>query len=273
MADNEDRATNWGDISNEDRVFFTASLEKAMHYSSKAASEQGGEPLIIRLSVPDKSKLVPDYDAQVAMQKSMTQGKMDPEYMKNMSRSDYTVKSRNRRSDYHGAATKRFSDDIGKWGYKGRIPSKFFHEFYIPEFHHSGAVEPYELEQSDYRANSRENMKAYLFTVEEMGYEYGDPDFDLGSHKTDQAEMEKYGWYGERGYDYAEFEEWMYDNDGYKKWELWKKMPEDVRDDYYDFFDFAENYSSEGGDGPLYESERKVTTGVLLESFKSFRGW
>ena len=170
-----DRKTNFGEISNEDRIFFTASFNKAIYYSTNSARKNGGEPLIIKFRVPDKSKLVPDYDVAIGQQKGETGRELDDEYEKNLSSQGRAMGDWDSRSDHWGTSTKGQTNEVGKWGYKGRIPSNFFTEFYIPEFITTGENDYVNAE--DFNSFDLEQMKNYVLSLE-FGEEYGNPHYD-----------------------------------------------------------------------------------------------
>lgn len=100
------------DIEHTEYVFLSGTFAESVFYAYNASqqpkSSYGRFPIVLELDVPDKSLIVPDYDADV------TKGE-EPyyQYRVHAPRQHYTMKAMG------------VSREIGKWGYKGRIPAKF----------------------------------------------------------------------------------------------------------------------------------------------------
>lgn len=99
------------EIYHPEHIFFVATFEGAMYYAENAvhASEKelhnwDNYPIIIEFEIPDTSLLVPDYDADVSTtSKPYFQRAREPREKTSMKASGV-------------------SREVGKWGYKGRIP-------------------------------------------------------------------------------------------------------------------------------------------------------
>lgn len=103
--------SNFGDIKTKGMVFFTSNYEKAVWHSKKAASVNNSYPCVIELRVPDKSKMIVDFDLANAYYSDDSKIKdIGYEPNKNRYRNNYDTK-------------RDISNKIGVFGYKGRIPS------------------------------------------------------------------------------------------------------------------------------------------------------
>ena len=111
--------SNWSDqnIHHDDRIFLAARLEDAEYHAGETSRKKNSKPLIIKVSVPDKAKIQPDFDADTVATGDQTYYH-DPKDMPNlMTRSsvDATKSSRN----------------AGVVAYTGRIPSAFITAVYL----------------------------------------------------------------------------------------------------------------------------------------------
>jgi hypothetical protein len=112
-------------IFHPEHIFMAATLEAAMYYSDNAVSndrenKRGWEsfPIIIEFTVPDPDLLVPDFDADV------TAGAKPYYQHKNKPPTKTAMKAIG------------VSREVGKWGYKGRVPVSFFKWIYYYNPYH-----------------------------------------------------------------------------------------------------------------------------------------
>jgi len=119
--------SNFGhrDIYHEKEVFFAASFHDAKFYANNAIYDKGKSrqyekipgiyPVILEFTVPDRDKVVPDFDAELS-------SKHQRHYDHPISRPEDNT------SDMKPMA---LSKEIGKFGYSGRIPASFIKWVYI----------------------------------------------------------------------------------------------------------------------------------------------
>ncbi|RMH18707.1 MAG: hypothetical protein D6698_06655 [Gammaproteobacteria bacterium] len=125
--------TNWEDYPHRDLVFVSSIWAGSLFHADNAtrvARDRGlrgpyntcPEPMVIKLSVPDKNILVPDFDVASALKMGLGKpyGSTD-EYREGISRGDH-VRDKQKRRDW-----KRY----GIYGYLGRIPARYFKAIYM----------------------------------------------------------------------------------------------------------------------------------------------
>lgn len=108
------------DIWHETEIFFAATFDESKFYAYNAKSNSGGIPIIFEFTIPDKSLLKPDYDADTASTNRS-------DYYQNQPTPKFTSKS--------SMKPMGLSRETGKWGYSGRIPSKFIRWVYLYRHH------------------------------------------------------------------------------------------------------------------------------------------
>lgn len=108
--------TNYSNIEHGDAIFFTTKIGKAM-YHAQNASHRGGLPLIISFSIPDQSKIIPDYDIDIN-----SGGKTYAHIEK------YTGRTSVRKMAGDPA---KLSREFGNYGYRGSIPPKFINDDFL----------------------------------------------------------------------------------------------------------------------------------------------
>jgi hypothetical protein len=107
-------------IIHKSHIFFISEFEEAIFYAKNAVREDEEEgkyynyPIIIELTIPDQSLIVPDFDADIST--------TSPEYYQGMRTSEPTTKTTMK--------SMGVSRETGRWGYKGRIPAKFIRWVY-----------------------------------------------------------------------------------------------------------------------------------------------
>lgn len=130
--------SNFKNIVHGDKVFITTNIEKAYFHSTQCAGENDSFPVIISLKVPDPDQLILDYDVAVDLY-----GAEHPETVK----LGYNDIMRKATGANYLSRTKEIADvvnrirssgenlntKLGIFGYKGRIPSKFFKGLLIDE--------------------------------------------------------------------------------------------------------------------------------------------
>jgi hypothetical protein len=104
------------EIYHETEIFFAATFDGSKFYAYNARANSGGIPIIFEFTIPDKSLLKPDYDADTASTNRS-------DYYQNQPTPKYTSKS--------SMKPMGLSRETGKWGYSGRIPSKFIRWVYL----------------------------------------------------------------------------------------------------------------------------------------------
>ena len=107
-------------IYHETEIFFAATFNECEFYAFNAKKNSGGLPIIFEFTIPDKNLLKPDYDADTASTSRS-------DYYANQPEPKYVAKS--------SMKPMGLSRETGKWGYSGRIPSKFIKWVYLYREH------------------------------------------------------------------------------------------------------------------------------------------
>jgi hypothetical protein len=160
--------TNYEAIVHKDAVFFTSRVEEALHHAIHTASKVGGSPVILEMKIPDMSLLIPDYDIDVGSENS------NFDYISAL------------RSDNQKMKGKSFSlsREFGIYGYKGRIPPN--HIVGLAVVHGEGDDYP---EIDDFKELDLDEIKTYIYTLENLGYY--DPDYDPDESEEDESEEDE----------------------------------------------------------------------------------
>lgn len=125
--------SNFENIVHEDKVFVTNNFEKAIFHAVNASNKQEDLPIVIEVKIPDKNRLVLDYDVALQM--------YDDDTLNDLSY-DEVLNNSGGRKDIHSIQsiikqTQKYKRDISKqigvYGYKGRIPFKFFEKIIMDE--------------------------------------------------------------------------------------------------------------------------------------------
>ena len=162
--------TNYEGISHDDAVFFSTRFDEALHHAVHTASKKGGHPVVLALNVPDRAKLIPDYDVDI--------GAGDTGCF------DYVCsKLRDKQKKSYDRAMKQksstLSKEFGMYGYKGRIPSSFIKSYYILMNPAENDIDVWHSSKDNFTRMNQEQASIYIDTFEEFGYgstEY--PEFD-----------------------------------------------------------------------------------------------
>ena len=125
IAPNEN--SNWKDLGKfADKVYLTASFQDAAFHANRG----GGTPIVIATRIPDRNKIVLDFDVGATMHG------ITP----TMDREGYTASVKQDRWDKKRVKTigkydkgTDYTREIGTFGYRGRIPSSFFTAFFVPD--------------------------------------------------------------------------------------------------------------------------------------------
>ena len=131
------RKTNFEAISHPQAVFFTSVFDKAKFHAAHTSQRVGGDPVILKMKIPDMSLLIPDYDVDMGAGDT---GCYD--YICQATR-DNTKKYSKMTCDSFS-----LSRDFGIYGYKGRIPANQIKAYYIlmnaeeigEDVHHSATI-------------------------------------------------------------------------------------------------------------------------------------
>jgi len=161
--------TNYEGITHNDSVFFSTRFDEALHHSTHTAEKKGGHPVVLALKVPDKSKLIPDYDIDI--------GAGDTGCF------DYVCsKLRDRQKKGKRVMKQKsmtLSKEFGIYGYKGRIPASFIDSYYILMNPAENDIDVWHSNKEDFTRMNQEQASIYIDTFEEFGHgstEY--PEFD-----------------------------------------------------------------------------------------------
>lgn len=108
--------TNYARIDHSDAIFFTTKIGKAA-YHAQNATRHGGRPLIVSFSIPDQSKIIPDYDIDMD-----SGGKTYTHIQNNLGQASV--------GKMIGDPAK-LSREFGNYGYRGSIPPKFINDEFL----------------------------------------------------------------------------------------------------------------------------------------------
>ena len=111
------KESNWKkqNIIHPDKIFFSTQIGMAQGHSVMTAKKQGGFPMIIEFEIPDKSKIIADYDVETST------GKPETYVHKHEYPHGKPLKTRPR----------GVSQEYGVYGYQGSIPPKFIETIHV----------------------------------------------------------------------------------------------------------------------------------------------
>lgn len=199
--------TNFTNIIHENSIFITTKLQKAYFHAETAAEKDGSIPVIIYTRIPDKDKLVLDYDVAVQyygyeheitemlgydiVLHSAFKGDMEAiEYIFPANKLEH-LKSWERIADKNSLNTK-----LGSFGYTGKILPNHFIGFVVD----TEAValikiaDDNDLEVDDLLSNHEENgelfrdIKSFKASVKHFYELYKENDFYHYYHEEDEEE-------------------------------------------------------------------------------------
>lgn len=135
--------TNYKQVVHDDCVFLTSHIDEAAHHASVAAKntkeDRSNKGVVFVFSIPDKSKIIPDYDVDINSSETL------------WSKMNDTQKNLPNRDSY------KLTKEVGLFGYRGRIPASFIKDILFLDL--SGAM--HEVSKED------------LFKIWDFGGEYG----------------------------------------------------------------------------------------------------
>lgn len=144
-------SSKWGSIIHQEHIFFAATFRVATYYAMNAVRVTKNKydtfPIVLEIIIPDISFLAPDYDADRTTTQQQYYTWSDPDaYVKT------TMPSMG------------VSREIGKWGYKGRIPAQFIHWVYY-----------YVVNEKKWKKSRPETWRKLLerYDWENIGYRLG----------------------------------------------------------------------------------------------------
>ncbi len=141
--------TNYESVSHQDAVFFTSRLPEAAYHAEHAAMKNDGEPLVLIMRIPDKDKIIPDFDVDAHAE--------DEAYPNIYKRQDKSGSIKGKSMTH----TKEF----GLYGYRGRIPASFIDEFMVvPNFQDIAGKDT--VKTSDFQTINKEQAKRYVYNKE-----------------------------------------------------------------------------------------------------------
>jgi hypothetical protein len=146
-------------ITHEQLVFFSSRIDEAMYHATYTADKAlGGKrqsiPIIIELTIPDKAKLVPDFDVAAKFGSS-----------RNIDQDEYDKLQKEKEPN-------QMSRETGIWGYKGRIPASFIKAVYVPKDWPSiaGTDHIHFMKTTDFKKMKPQAALRYVDKLEEYGY-------------------------------------------------------------------------------------------------------
>lgn len=151
---------NWGDIRTEGVIFFAADSKIPRFHANRTARQDNDVPVIIKFKIPDEDRIISDYDVAAGLY-GLGGDDLPDEYM-----DSHTMPDSDNKVSAHHKRPKNLWRDMGVFGYKGRIPPKFFSGFYTTYSAPSeyGDVEFIPLN----RRELADLMKIYVFVIDEL---------------------------------------------------------------------------------------------------------
>ena len=144
-------------IIHDDLVFFTSKESEAVYHAYHTADKKNGHPVVIRFTIPDKDKLVADYDVDKQT-------------------SDTTYKHIKGRKDYESEMDSfKASKEFGIYGYKGNIMPSNIKEVYIDWYSNDNQSSPHISKFEEY--DPKEVLDAYNKHGELEEYSFYDDEF------------------------------------------------------------------------------------------------
>jgi len=154
-------------ISHSDLVFFTSRPDEAKYHAVHTVDHLAGRtnvrrqfsspmtiPVILEMSIPDKDKVVPDFDVSALSSDE-----------KPLSPSGYKALQKEK-------IPRQQSQETGIFGYRGRIPASFIKYVYVPKDWMSiaGTDKIHYLEMKDFKKMRPQAALKYIDKLEEYGY-------------------------------------------------------------------------------------------------------
>ena len=145
--------TNFKDVEHHDIIFLTSRFDKADFHAKNAAAKNGGDPMVLKIRVSDKSKIVPDYDVDRRTEMTDVYENV-PVATRSLTRYDPPKME-------EGAMS--FSRETGFYGYRGRIPSSFISTYdIIPNYGEDSTGSYYPADAAEARI--------YCQTKDDLGF-------------------------------------------------------------------------------------------------------
>jgi len=190
-------------IEHGDTVFLTESPSKAEYHAVNAVHQlgvrrtpgrgspyftrdaQAGFPVIVEFTIPDKAKLVPDYDIDVWSESG--EGSFGQTERQRQKRRDTGYDPRTEEDPF------RLSKKFGIFGYRGRIPASFIKSIMI----FTGERESDGFQPKNWTAVTREQLEraieygeAQAWAYEDTCPECGDPEDDCSCERCECGDKE-----------------------------------------------------------------------------------
>lgn len=143
----------------EDRVFLTVSFENAQFHAITSAEKQRSIPLIIQTKIPDRDRIIPDFDMTSTYSGPYSDKAISHGYTDAISQQQF----RDTLPDEF-LSNSDYTRETGIMAYRGRVPASFFVKFFIPD-----NLEISEIEQFYPIDNQRDLIKA-IELLDEFGH-------------------------------------------------------------------------------------------------------
>ena len=166
--------SNWQQLGKfRDKIYLTASFQDAAFHANRTTGTAYGIPLVIATRIPDRSKIVLDFDVGASMH-GITPA-MDREgYTASVSQDTWDKKRLKTIGKYDRGTD--YTREIGTFGYRGRIPSNFFTAFFVSDSADHGLSLNHSIEITD-----KAELWRALDLINEFGYydpSYQEPEWD-----------------------------------------------------------------------------------------------
>ena len=166
--------SNWQQLGKfKDKIYLTASFQDAAFHANRTAASTHGTSMIIATRIPDRSKIVLDFDVGATMH-GITPA-MDREgYTASVKQDTWDKKRVKTIGKYHKGTD--YTREIGTFGYRGRIPTSFFTAFFVSDSADHGLSLNHAIEIKD-----KAELWRALEQISEFGHydpSYQEPDWD-----------------------------------------------------------------------------------------------
>lgn len=173
--------TNYESIEHPEAIFFATRFGEAWEHAYHTSKKVGGEPVVLEMSIPEKDKIISDYDVDVGAE-NKTFNYIDR---------DLRDKQRDMRYNMKGKSIS-LSQEFGIYGYRGRVPGKFIDTFYLvlnfdENYSKRDQEKIYYKPKEHLSELDQEEMKIYIETKEEYGYGYTDYS-DIEDYEEEEEE-------------------------------------------------------------------------------------
>jgi hypothetical protein len=166
----EENSTNWG-FAFSDKIYLTSRLDVAMFHANNSSNKQRSHPIVLRIEIPDRSKITADYD--VAAKYGMSEIADREDYTNIISQQSSGYDKKRQANIQKNSPKTDFTKASGIFAYKGRIPFKFIDKLiYRNDSGEGGGINRENFQTSD----NKNDWPKIVEMLDEHGFY--DPDYE-----------------------------------------------------------------------------------------------